>query len=63
MNKEEVVEFMVNSVSSDNEDNMRAMGVAEEQIQGYLETNKPGMEYLFNNLYDRMAALDLFKNE
>lgn len=63
MTKEEAVEFMVNSLASDNEENMRAMGVSEEDIEAYNITNKTGMEYLLSNLYDRMVAIELIKND
>lgn len=63
MNREEAIEFMVNSVASDNEENMRAMGVSEEEIEAYSLSNKPGMEYLLSNLYDRMVLVELIKND
>lgn len=62
MNREEAIEFMVNSLASDNEENMRAMGVSEEDIEAYNATNRGGMEYLLSNLYDRMVAIELIKN-
>jgi hypothetical protein len=54
---------MVNSVSSDNEENMRAMSISEEDIEAYTIANRAGMEYLLSNLYDRMVVVELIKND
>jgi hypothetical protein len=63
MNREEAIEFMVNSLAFDNEENMRAMGVSEDDIKSYNDSNRGGMEYLLSNLYDRMVTIELIKND
>jgi hypothetical protein len=63
MNREEALEFMVNSLAFDNEENMRAMGVSEDDIKSYSDSNRGGMEYLLSNLYDRMVTIELIKND
>ena len=61
MQKEEVVAFMLNSISMDNEANMRAMGADDATIAQWTEHNKSGMEYLLANLYDKLVAAEIIK--
>jgi polyhydroxyalkanoate synthesis regulator phasin len=55
MKKEDVVEIMIYTVNNYNIEGAEKAGLTYEQIQNMLDTSRPGLEYMFNRIYDDLV--------
>jgi len=55
MKKNEVVEIMIYTVNNYNIEGAERAGLNHEQIQNMLDTSRPGLEYMFNRIYDDLV--------
>jgi hypothetical protein len=63
MNKEEIVESMIRTVNNYNIEGAEKAGLTDNQIQNMLDSSRPGLEYMFNRIYDDLVAKGLFTAE
>ena len=55
MKKEEVVEIMIYTVNNYNIEGAEKAGLTYEQIQNMLDSTRPGLEHMFNMIYDDLV--------
>jgi hypothetical protein len=59
MNKEEVVEFMLDSINTDNRDMCERNGMSKEETELSIEQSQHSLGYMLENLYDRMKEANI----
>ncbi len=59
MTKEEIVDFIVESINSDNRELCERGNMPEEQIQQSMADSQPALQLMASNLYDRMKEKNL----
>lgn len=62
MNKEETLNFMLNSINQDNIDLATRANMAQDQIDKFVQESQMSLQYVTANLYDRMKSADLLKD-
>lgn len=55
MKKNEVVEIMIYTVNNYNIEGAERAGLDHDQIQNMLDSSRPGLEYMFNRIYDDLV--------
>lgn len=59
MNKEDIIDFMLESINKDNRDICTQNGMPEAQIDQMIEQSQPGLVHMMGNLYTRMKEAGL----
>ena len=59
MNKEEVVEFMLDSINTDNRDMCERNGMSKEETELSIEQSQHSLRHMLENLYDRMKEANI----
>ena len=55
MKKEEVVEIMIYTVNNYNIEGAEKAGLSYDQIQNMIDSSRPGLEHMFNKIYDDLV--------
>jgi hypothetical protein len=63
MTKDEVVDFIVESINLDNRELCEKGNMPEEQIKQSMADSQPSLQYMAYNLYARMKAKNLLIEE
>lgn len=54
MTKEEVVKLMLDSMEQDNRDMCERSGMPKEEAEKFMEQSRPTIEYMLDNIYNKM---------
>jgi|DEB19_MinimDraft_3_1074340.scaffolds.fasta_scaffold112778_4 hypothetical protein len=54
MNKEEIVDFMLDSINRDNREICEANGMPSDQIDMQIQQSQQSLSHMMSNLYTRM---------
>ena len=61
MSKEEVLNIMLESFVNDNKMMAMGSGMAEEEIEKFMERSLPSIEYMLSNVYDLLVEKQIIK--
>jgi hypothetical protein len=59
MNKEEIIDFMLESINRDNREICEQGGMAKEQIDAQIDQSQQSLIHMMGNLYTRMKEANL----
>lgn len=54
MNKEEIIDMMLESINSDNREMCKNSGLSEEDTQKQIDQSQPALVFITSNLYQRL---------
>ena len=63
MNKEKVVEMMLESFENDNFQMALQYGMAEAEIKEKFENSKHSISFMLGNIYDLLESNNIIKND
>jgi hypothetical protein len=63
MTKDEVIDFIIESINLDNRDLCEKANMSEEQINQSISDSQSSLQYIAFNLYARMKAKNLLIEE
>lgn len=61
MNKEEIIELMVDSLQSDNREICTQNGMAESEIEESIAKSTQTINYMMNNVYSKLIDKGIIK--
>jgi hypothetical protein len=56
MNKEEVIQLMLESMNSDNRELCARAGISESDAETQISQSQPTLIFMFGNIYDKLKA-------
>lgn len=56
MNKEEVIQLMLESINSDNKELCLKNGMSEADTDAQIAQSQPTLTFMFGNIYDKLKA-------
>jgi len=56
MNREELLQFMLNSINEDNRAICTQGGMSEDEINKQIEQSQPALSLILGNMYDKLKA-------
>lgn len=59
MTKDEAVELMLESFNSDNRMMGLGNGMAEDEVDKFIEQSQPSIQYMLSNAYDKLVQKGL----
>lgn len=59
MNKEEIIDFMLESINKDNREICEQGGMPKEQIDAQIDQSQQSLIHMMGNLYTRMKEANL----
>lgn len=62
MTKDEAVELMLESFNSDNRMMGLGNGMAEDEVDKFIEQSQPSIQYMLSNAYDKLVQKGLISN-
>lgn len=54
MNKEEIIDLMLESINSDNRDICRNSGMSDEETNTQVEQSQPALTFMVSNMYQKL---------
>ena len=55
MTKEEVLKLMLDSMEQDNREMCERSGMAKEEAEKFMDQSRPSIEYMLDNIYNKMS--------
>ena len=55
MNKDEVLDIMMNSINSDNKELCLRSGMSEEQANAQIDQSQPSLAFMMENIIDKLT--------
>ena len=62
MNKEEIINLMVESINQDNRELCERGGMDKDQIEKQIEQSQPSLAYMAESLYSKLIEKEIIKN-
>lgn len=62
MNREEVINLMLNSINNDNRAICAQGGMPEEEISQQIDQSQPTLYLLLSNIYDKLVNAELIRS-
>jgi hypothetical protein len=62
MNKEEIINLIVESINQDNREMCERGGMDNNEIEKQIEQSQPSLAYMAENLYDRLIEKEIITN-
>ena len=62
MNKEEIINLMVESINQDNREICERGGMDKDQIEKQIEQSQPSLAYMAESLYNKLIEKEIIKN-
>lgn len=56
MNKEEVINIMLDSINADNRQLCAKVGMSEEDTEAQIAQSQPSLQFILANAYDKLKA-------
>jgi hypothetical protein len=57
MNKEEIIDFMLDSINSDNREMCKNNGLNEEETKKQIDQSQPALTFITANLYKKLKEV------
>jgi hypothetical protein len=54
MNKEEIIDLMLESINSDNRDICRNSGMSDEETNTQIDQSQPALIFMVSNMYQKL---------
>ena len=61
MNREEVIQLMVDSVQNDNREICKQKGMAEAEVEDSIAKSTQSLNYMMNNIYSKLVDKGIIK--
>ena len=54
MNKEEIIDLMLDSINTDNRDMCKQFGMSDEDIEKQIDQSQTSLVFIISNMYQRL---------
>jgi hypothetical protein len=59
MNKEEIIDLMLDSINTDNRDMCKQFGMSDEDIEKQIDQSQASLVFIISNMYQRLREAEV----